>query len=71
MKHSNYNLQLEAADQSYVIMLAQILIVAMEDFAALGMEDLTLLLREGIKEIMDKYELKPEDVRVTRTGQTH
>jgi hypothetical protein len=71
MKQCNCRLQNEDASQAYAVMLAKILIVAMEDFAALGMEELTARLREGIKEIMDKYELKPDDVRITRAHRSH
>jgi len=66
MRQSSHNPQSEAANPVYAMMLAKILIVATEDFAALGMQELSKQLREGIKEIMDKHQLKPEDVRVPR-----
>ncbi len=49
--------------QAYAIMLAKLLMIAMEDFAAIGMEDWSLRLREGIEEIMLRYDLQPEDIR--------
>jgi hypothetical protein len=52
--------------QSYAIMLAKLLMIAMEDFAAMGMEDWSLRLGEGIEEIMVRYELQPEDIRLPR-----
>ncbi len=52
-----------SASQSYAIMLAKLLMIAMEDFQSMGMEDWSLRLRDGIEEIMVRYELKPEDIR--------
>jgi hypothetical protein len=57
--------------QSYAIMLAKMLIIAMEDFAAIGMEDWSLRLRDGIEEIMARYGLRPEDIRVPRPRLHH
>lgn len=71
MKQKNYCVQSEGASQSYAIMLAKILLVAIEDFAALGMEDLSLRLRDGVQEIMAKYQLTQEDIRITRQQRSH
>ncbi len=57
--------------QSYAIMLAKMLMIAMEDFAAIGMEDWSLRLGEGVEEIMARYELRPEDIRVPRSKLHH
>lgn len=57
--------------QSYAIMLAKLLMIAMEDFAAIGMEDWSLLLRDGVEELMFKYELKPEDIRFLKSQLPH
>ncbi len=59
------------ANQSYAIMLAKLLIIAMEDFATIGMEDWSLRLRDGIEEIMLRYELKPEDIRFLKSQLRH
>jgi hypothetical protein len=59
------------ASQSYAIMLAKLLMIAMEDFQAMGMEDWSLRLRDGIEEIMVRYELKPEDIRFFECHMRH
>jgi hypothetical protein len=56
----------EGPSRSYVIMLAKILVIAMEDTAALGMEELSLRLCDGLEEIMDRYNLKPEDLNLVK-----
>jgi len=58
-------------NQSYAIMLAKLLIIAMEDFATIGMEDWSLRLRDGVEEIMVRYGLKPEDISFLQSKLHH
>lgn len=71
MTKINHCAQDACFSQSYAIMLAKLLMIAMEDFAAIGMEDWSLRLRDGIEEIMVRYELKPEDLRFLQSRARH
>jgi hypothetical protein len=71
MTNINPCAQSASQNQSYAIMLAKLLMIAMEDFATMGMEDWSLRLRDGIEEIMVRYELKPEDIRFVKSQPRH
>ena len=71
MTKVNLHAQSDCPDQAYAIMLAKLLMIAMEDFAAMGMEDWSLRLRDGVEEIMVRYELKPDDIRLLQRRMHH
>jgi hypothetical protein len=54
----------DKASRKSALMLAKMLVFAMSDFDDLGMPDWSQKLHQGVKEIMSKYELRPEDLRV-------
>jgi hypothetical protein len=57
---------LDKTSRKSAVMLAKMLVFAMVDFEDLGMPDWSLKLEQGINEIMAKYEIRPEDLRVSR-----
>jgi hypothetical protein len=57
------NSDADRASRKSALMLAKMLVFAMSDFEDLGMPDWSHTLHQGINEIMNKYELRPEDLR--------
>lgn len=57
-----------ALSQNYALMLARMLIFAIEDFQTLGMEDWSLRLGEGVTEIMKKFDLSEAEIRFREEG---
>jgi hypothetical protein len=47
----------------YALMLARMLMFAIEDFQSLGMEDWSLRLGEGVNDLMKKFDLNEADLR--------
>lgn len=59
------SLVLDKTSRKSAVMLAKMLVFAMVDFEDLGMPDWSLKIEQGINEIMAKYEIRPEDLRVS------
>ncbi len=63
---TSLNLAVDKASRKSALMLAKMLVFAMADFDDLGMPDWSDKLHQGVNEIMSKYELRPEELRVLR-----